>query len=146
MFRKLGVALAVASVLALPFASANHGLVGRLAGALEDGSFVEAKLVYVSGNGNTQYFTFTFLTSGGTSFSCRGFGSIEVGFVSTTGCATAFRTGATGDAHAYPYAQADVHEVSISFGGVAGTAQQVFCADSGATAAACTTVVRTIPA
>lgn len=132
--RTLGILGITIALLAVPLASANHGLSGRIVGQLSDGTAAVAKLTYVGGNGNTQTFRFTWTLSSGAGFTCNGFGSIEVGFVGV-GCN--FSTSGSGDFHAYPAAQADHHSISISVNGVSGSGEQIICADSGPTGTAC---------
>lgn len=132
--RTLSVLL-VSLVVMAPLASANHGLNGRIVATLDDGTLAEAKMTYVTGNFNTQTWAFTW-TVDGASFTCNGFGSIEVGFTSVN-CATAWSTGATGDSHTYGTSEADMHDIAVSVGGVSGSGTQIVCADSGPAGAGC---------
>lgn len=137
-------ALALAAVLlaTTPLATADHGLEGTLVGALADGP-VQAQFTYVTGLGNAQTWDFTWFSASG-SFRCYGYGSSEVGFVSTPGCPVAWSTGAAGDQHAYPYARHDVHQVSVTVGGASGTAAWLMCADTGRLAAECQETVASL--
>lgn len=108
---------------ALPLASANHGLGGRIAGTTADGEPVEGKFSYVTGSFNAV---------------------LDIGFTSVN-CATPFSTGATGDSHGYPYGSTDVHAISFSVGGAAGSGQQIVCADAGPAGTACNTLFAAAP-
>lgn len=142
--KKIGFSLLLAAVVALPLASANHGLGGRIVGTTAGGELVEAKISYLTGNFNTQTWRFTWTVGDNAAFTCNGFGSIEIGFTSVN-CATPFSTGATGDSHGYPFGSADVHQISFSVGGAAGSGQQIVCADSGPAGTACNTLFAAAP-
>lgn len=94
----------------------------------------------MGGNFNTQTWLFEFTTATG-SFTCIGFGSLEIGFTGgiAAPCSTAWKTGASGDSHAYPYGQFD--QVPLTIAGADGIATvQLVCPDAGA-AAACLNLV-----
>ncbi len=115
-------------VLLIPPAVANHGLDGSLVGRLGDGTSVIATLRYVNGNYDYQTWHFAFSSPGGAS--CYGFGSVEIGFTSYSGCAVSWATGPTGDAHAFPHPTLDVHTISITIDGRSGSGLQTICPDT----------------
>lgn len=121
----------VLALMAVPV-SANHGLNGRLVATLENNQVLEAKLLYVSGNFDEQTWAFSWIdvTSSSTLIHCDGFGSIEVGFTAVAPCGAAFQTGGTGEFHAFPYNQPEIKEISLTYNGVAGKAQQILYPDN----------------